>query len=428
VSVSIPTGANAWAVIDLTAIRDNVQTLQTAAPTAQVMAVVKADGYGHGLVPAARAALAGGATWLGTAQADEALALRAAGITDTRILTWLHTPDIEFSSLIAADIDVSISAAWSLDGVADAARTLGRAARVHLLVDTGLGRNGIMPAELPEVALHAARLQAEGFIKVVGLWSHLAYADEPGHPAIEAQREVFDWADAALEVAGLHPEVRHIANSAATLTAPELHYDLVRPGIAIYGFSPVPQATPASGFMLRPAMTLQARLATVKEAPAGHGVSYSHLYSTSEATRLGVVPLGYADGIPRHASGDSVGSGGPVLVGDRVLRVAGRVCMDQFMLDLGPNAAEQAGSIVTLFGATDGLTAGAVTPSAEDWAEAAETISYEIVTRIGSRVPRIYADEADATASTRGKQENPLGVGASEAMELGGYDEESGHE
>jgi len=299
----------ARAVVDLAAIRDNVRALRRAAASSALMAVVKADAYGHGLVPSAWAALAGGATWLGVAQADEALALRAAGITadDARILTWLHAPGVDFAPLLDADVDVSISAPWALDGVAAAARATGRAARVHLKVDTGLGRNGIMPADLPDAAALAARLQAQGAVRVIGLWTHLAYADEPGHPTIAAQRVVLDDAARVLDAAGLDVEVRHAANSAATLTAPELHYDLVRPGIAVYGFSPVPQVTPASGFGLRPAMTLQARLATVKDVPGGHGVSYAHQYVTPADTRLGVVPIGYADGVPRHASG---GGGG----------------------------------------------------------------------------------------------------------------------
>ena len=272
----------------------------------------------------------------------------------------------------------------------------------------GLGRNGIMPADLPAAVAAAASLQAEEAVRVVGLLTHLAYADQPGHPTIAAQRVVLDDAARVLDAAGIAVEVRHAANSAATLTAPELHYDLVRPGIAVYGFSPVPQVTPASGFGLRPAMTLQAQLATVKDVPAGHGVSYAHQYVTPAATRLGVVPIGYADGIPRHASGSQApGSGGPVYVGGppsagigepqagdpnggRVLRVAGRVCMDQVVLDLGAYAAEQPGDVVTLFGSTDGLGHGAHVPSAEDWAAAAGTISYEIVSRVGSRIPRVY--------------------------------------
>lgn len=398
----------ARAVVDLDAIRDNVRALRTTAPTAQVMAVVKADAYGHGLAPSARAALAGGATWLGAAQSVEALAIRAAVGPGPRILTWLYAPGAPLADLVRADVDVAVAAAWALDEVADGARTAGRAARVHLKVDTGLGRNGIMPADLPAVLDRAAALRAEGTLAVVGLMSHFALADEPDDPSVKMQAHVFEEALRTVEAAGIDLEVRHIANSAATLTNPAAHYDLVRPGIAVYGLSPVPQLGAPGDYGLRPAMTLEARLATVKRVPEGHGVSYGHFYVTPQDTVLGVVPLGYSDGIPRHASGGSLGPGGPVLVGGavddvaapatglgtaRVLRVAGRVCMDQIMLDLGPYASEQAGDVVTLFGASDGL-ARAGAPNAEDWAQAAGTISYEIVTRLGARVPRVYVGTA----------------------------------
>jgi alanine racemase len=293
---------------------------------------------------------------------------------------------------------------------------------VQLKVDTGLGRNGVTPADLPALAARAAALQSAGEIAVTGVWTHFAYADSPGHPTIAQQKLVFDEAVRTVEAAGIEVEFRHMANSAATLTAPAMHYDLVRPGLAVYGLSPVPRQAQPSDFGLRPAMTVQAHLATVKDVPAGQGLSYGHAYVTGEATRIGVVPMGYADGVPRHASGGTIhptgvlpavrapagtpermGVGGPVLVGEpgtggRVLRVAGRVCMDQFMLDLGPASASAGGDVVTLFGASDGLArvpnAEAV-PNAQDWAEAAGTISYEIVTRIGARVPRVYLAEGD---------------------------------
>ncbi len=395
--VSFPPGVPARAVVDLDAIRDNVRALRDHARSSDVMAVVKADGYGHGMVPAARAALAGGATWLGVATADEALALRAGGVTadDARLLVWLLVPGAPFADLVRADVDVTVAAPWALDELAAGARAAGRAARVHLKVDTGLSRNGVTPAGLPDVARRARALEASGELRVVGVFSHLACADEPGHPSVARQATAFDDAVRVVEAAGLRPEVRHLANSAATLTAPGLHHDLVRPGIAVYGLSPVPQAGAPGDYGLRPAMTLEARLATVKAVPAGEGVSYGHLYTTPRDTVLGLVPLGYADGIPRHASGGSAGEGGPVAAGTgdarRVLRVAGRVCMDQVVLDLGPGATEAPGDVVTLFGASDGVAHGADVPNAEDWARAAGTISYEIVTRIGARVPRVYA-------------------------------------
>ena len=378
-------------VVDLAAIRSNVRALAAHAPTAQVMAVVKADAYGHGLVPSARAAVEGGATWLGTAQVSEALALRAAGVVVPRILTWLYAPGAPLREAVDADVDVSVSAPWALDELAAAARAAGRPARAHLKVDTGLGRNGLTPADLAAILPEVLRLRAEGAVEVVGLWSHLAFADEPEHPTVKHQGEVFADALRTVEGAGVALEVRHLANSAATLTTPAAHYDLVRPGIAVYGLSPVPQLGDHDDYGLVPAMTLEAELANVKAVPGGHGVSYAHQYVTTHDTVLGLVPLGYADGIPRHASGTQEQPGGPVRVGGRTLGVAGRVCMDQVVLDLGPGATEQAGDRVELFGT--GRDGG---PTAQDWAVAAGTISYEIVTRIGARVPRVHVDSERA--------------------------------
>ncbi len=378
----------ARAVVDLGAIRSNVQALAAHAPTAQVMAVVKADGYGHGLLPTARAAVDGGATWLGAAQADEALALRAAGLT-CRVLTWLYAPGVPMEALLEADVDVAIAAPWAVDVVVAAARRTGRTARVHLKVDTGLGRNGLTPADLPGVLDAALRAQAEGAVHVTGVWSHFALADEPEHPTERRQAEVFADVVRLVEGAGATLEVRHLANSAATLTNPAVHYDLVRPGLAVYGLSPVPQLGGPQAYGLTPAMTLEADLATVKRVPGGHGVSYAHAYVTPAETVLGVVPIGYADGVPRHASGSlPQRPGGPVRVGGRRTAVAGRVCMDQFVVDLGPDARDVAGDRVEPFGT--GADGG---PTAEEWAQAAGTIAYEIVTRVGARVPRVYLGE-----------------------------------
>lgn len=380
----------ARALVDLAAIRSNAAALAAHAPTAQVMAVVKADAYGHGLVPSATAALAGGATWLGAAQVPEALALRRAGI-GARVLTWLYAPGAPLREAVEADVDLSVAAPWALDEVVAAARAAGRPARVHLKVDTGLGRNGLTPPDLGELLPAAMRAQAEGAVEVVGVWSHLAFADEPQHPTVRGQARVFADAVATVEAAGAHLEVRHLANSAATLTTPDVHYDLVRPGLAVYGLSPVPQLGGPADFGLVPAMTLEAELATVKRLPAGHGVSYAHQYVTTQDTWVGVVPIGYADGVPRHASGSQERPGGPVRVGGRTLGVAGRVCMDQVVVDLGPDATERAGDRVELFGT--GADGG---PTAQDWAQAAGTISYEIVTRVGARVPRVHVDSAGA--------------------------------
>jgi alanine racemase len=272
-----------------------------------------------------------------------------------------------------------------LADILTAARDVGRAARIHLKVDTGLGRNGLMPQALAGMldTLHSG--QAEGLCKVVGVWSHLAWADDPGHPTVQHQHEVFADAVELVERAGFDIQVRHLSNSAATLTDPSIRYDLVRPGLAVYGLSPVPQVGDSGHFGLRPAMRLEADLALTKTVDAGSGVSPGHEYVTPAQTVLGLVPIGYADGVPRHASGTLKGLGAPVQVGARRLGVAGRVCMDQFMLDLGPDASEVAGETVVLFGSGENGE-----PTAQDWAAAVGTISYEIVTRIGAQVPRVY--------------------------------------
>ncbi|MFJ5936355.1 alanine racemase [Streptomyces sp. NPDC003444] len=378
-----PPPRRARAEIDLGALRANVRTLRArVAPHVRIMAVVKADAYGHGAVRCARAALEAGADWLGTATPHEALALRAAGITDVPVMCWLWTPGDPWEQGIEAGLDMSVSGMWALREVVAAARATGKGARVQLKADTGLGRNGCQPADWPELVGEALKAEAEGLLKVTGLWSHLACADEPHHPSIAAQLDVFRSMLDYAEKAGVDPEVRHIANSPATLTLPESHFDLVRPGIAVYGISPSPELGTSAELGLRPVMSLKAGVALVKQVPAGHGVSYGHHYVTDGETTLGLVPVGYADGVPRHASGR-----GPVLVGDTVRTIAGRVAMDQFVLDLGGETPEP-GTEAVLFGPGDRGE-----PTAEDWAVAADTIAYEIVTRIGARVPRVYLGE-----------------------------------
>jgi alanine racemase len=371
----------ARAEIDLGALRDNVRALRArVGPGVALMAVVKSDAYGHGMVPCARAALDAGAQWLGTATPQEALALRAAGV-EGRLMCWLWTPGDPWREGIEADLDMSVSGMWALREVTAAAREAGRCARIQLKADTGLGRNGCQPADWPELVAAALAAEAAGEAKVTGLWSHFACADEPGHPSIGQQLDVFHEMLAYAEKEGVTPEVRHIANSAATLTVPESRFDLVRAGVATYGISPSPALGTSGDFGLRPVMTLSASVALVKEVPEGHGVSYGHQYRTPAGTTLGLVPLGYGDGIPRHASGR-----GPVLVGGAWRRVAGRIAMDQFVVDLGGDAVEP-GSPAVLFGPGDHGE-----PTAQDWADAAGTIAYEIVTRIGPRVPRVHVD------------------------------------
>ncbi|MEU2788204.1 alanine racemase [Streptomyces sp. NPDC007100] len=381
------TATRARAAIDLAAVRSNVRALRARAPRAELMAVVKSDGYGHGAVRCGRAAREAGATWLGTALPEEAFALRAAGDTG-RLMCWLWTPGGPWRQAVEEDVDVSVSALWALREVSDAARACGRTARVQLKVDTGLGRSGCQPADWPELVAAARAAEAEGAIRVTGVWSHFACADEPGHPSIDAQLAVFAEARAVAERAGLDPEVYHHANTPALLSLPQAHFDLVRAGIGVYGVSPSPEMGVPEDYGLRPVMTLEASLASVKQVPGGHGVSYGHHYTTSGDTTLALVPLGYADGIPRHASGS-----GPVLVAGKWRTVAGRIAMDQFVVDLGGDSA-QVGDVAVLFGPGDRGE-----PTAEDWARATGTIGYEIVTRIGTRVPRVYLDERADTGS-----------------------------
>ncbi|MER8008468.1 alanine racemase [Streptomyces sp. NPDC094149] len=382
-TASAPTAPlRARAEIDLAALRANVRTLRALAPGAQLMAVVKSEAYGHGAVRCARAAVEAGAGWLGTATPEEALALRRAGLPG-RIMCWLWTPGGPWREAVEADIDVSVSGMWALAEVTSAARAAGVPARVQLKADTGLGRNGCQPGEdWAELVAEALRAEADGVLRITGLWSHFACADEPGHPSIAAQLALFREMVGYAERQGVRPEVRHIANSPATLTVPDSHFDLVRTGIALYGISPSPELGTPADFGLRPVMTLSANLALVKHVPGGHGVSYGHHYVTSGRTTLGLVPLGYADGIPRHASGN-----GPVLVGGKWRTVAGRIAMDQFVVDLGGDEPP-VGAEAVLFGPGDRGE-----PTAEDWAQAAGTIAYEIVTRIGMRVPRVYVNE-----------------------------------
>jgi len=361
------------AEVDLAAIRHNVRRLDEATGEAALMVVVKADGYGHGMLPVARAARAAGAPWLGVAVLEEALRLRHAGDTG-RLLCWLAVPGEPFDAAIERDIDLTASSVAQLHEIAAAARRTGRRARVQLKVDTGLSRNGV-PFEQWQSLLDAATGSVAD-VEVTGIWSHLACADEPEHPANDTQERLLREAVDAAHAAGLRPLV-HLANSAAALTRPSAHFDLVRCGIAAYGLSPIPQLASSRQLGLRPAMTLRTKLAAVRRVEAGRGISYGHTAVTERATTLGLVPAGYADGIARHASDRA-----QVMVNRMRRPVRGRVCMDQFVVDLGDLAAA-AGDEVVLFGPGDRAE-----PTAQDWADAAGTISYEVVSRLGGRIVR----------------------------------------
>ena len=370
-------------VVDLDAIAANTAALRerVARP---LMAVVKADGYGHGLVPAARAALAGGADALGVTVLEEALALRAAGVT-APVLSWQHAPGEDYAAALAADVELSVNAGWALAEVVDAARATGRTARVQLFVDTGLSREGATPADWPALVAAAVRAQEDGDVVVTGLWSHLAHADAPTHPTIAAQVAVFEEATALAREAGLTEARRHLANSAATIALPHTWYDMVRPGVAVYGLDPL-GGDPAQ-YGLRPAMTVRARVALTKRVPAGTGVSYGHTHHTAAETTLALVPVGYADGVPRAG-----GNRAPVLAGGAQRTIAGRVCMDQFVLEVGDDEIAP-GDEVVLWGPGD-----AGEPTAQDWADVLDTIHYELVTRVGGRFTRVHTGSAGVPA------------------------------
>lgn len=366
----------AEALVDLAAVRHNVGVLKAAAPAAALMAVVKADGYGHGAVPVAKAAMAAGASWLGVCTIEEALDLRSAGLT-APALSWLHLPDDDFAAAIGADVDLSVASREHLDAVLAGARKAQRPARLHLKIDTGLTRNGAQPRDWPELLDAVAKAVADGTAQVVAVWSHLAHADAPHHPTLDRQAARLNDAWQAARDRGFDP-IRHLANSAATLTRPDLHFDLVRPGIAVYGLDPL--ARPVRESPLRPAMTLRARVALVKRVPPGEGVSYGHAWTTTRETTLALVPVGYADGVPRRLGRDGQMR---VLLGAQLRPVVGRVCMDQVVVDCGDDPIH-AGDDVVLFGPGEHGE-----PTAQDWADELDAIHYEVVTGVhGRRVTR----------------------------------------
>jgi alanine racemase len=364
-------------VVDLAAIRHNVRLLKELTGTL-LMTVVKADGYGHGLAESARAAREGGADWLGVATIDEALELRASGDTG-RALCWLTVPGDDWGAAVERDVDVTAYSVEHLDAIAAAVAGTGRRARVQLKVDTGLHRGGAPLDHWAQVVARARQGEQDRSWVVTGVWSHFSSSDEPDDPANDEQERVYLDALAGAEAAGLDPEVRHLANSAAAILRPSSRLDLVRCGIASYGLDPAPGVSPELG--LRPAMTARATLAMVKRVEAGGSVSYGRTWTADHPTTLGLVPAGYADGLPRVG-----GNHAEVQVAGRRCKVRGRICMDQLVVDLD-GEDPGAGADVTVFG-----TGAHGEPTAQDWAEACGTISYEIVTRIGGRFTRRHVD------------------------------------
>ena len=361
----------AEANIDLTAIAANVKKLKATAGT-ELMAVVKADAYGHGLVPVANAALNAGASWLGVALVEEAHSLRAAGVT-APLLAWLVPPGSNYAAAIDANIDLAIP---SLDIFREIVAT-GKRARVHIEVDTGMTRGGFLEEWSEFLKSDFSK------VEVVGVFSHFARADEVSEKQNQDQLANFNNAMADLAAVGVTPKLKHLANSAATLTNQSAAFDLVRTGIAMYGLTPdLENLGTSKSLGLLAAMQVRAKLHLVKKVPANSPVGYGATESTSHDTVLGVVAMGYADGIPRVAK-----AAGVFFAGKRC-PIIGRVSMDQFVVDLGPETAAKAGDYVVIF--NDGA-AGEFT--AEDWGTASGSINYEMTTRIGPRVPRIYSHE-----------------------------------
>ncbi|MDP9020782.1 MAG: alanine racemase [Actinomycetota bacterium] len=375
----------AWAEVDLDAVAANVRALVATAAPAAVCAVVKADGYGHGAVPVAEAALAAGASWLGVAMSAEAAPLRAAGI-DAPILLLAEPAPAEVDDAVALRVRPTVYTRSGIDGVADAAARAGApAVPVHLKVDTGMHRVGAEPAGAP--ALAAAALRRPELV-LEGVWTHCAVADEPGNPFTVRQAERFEAVLAELRSAGVRPALVHAANSAAALDHPRLRHDLVRCGITVYGLEPSPALH--DRIQLRPALSLRARVSLVKVVPAGEGVSYGLRYRRATDSVVATVPLGYADGVPRRLSA----VGGEVLLGGRRRPLAGTVTMDQILVDCGPAGEASADSVrcgdeVVLLGEQGGERIGA-----EEWAARLDTIPYEVVCGISPRVPRRYRRSA----------------------------------
>lgn len=376
-ATSLTPHASPQAVVDLGAIDHNVHLLREHAGGARVMAVVKADGYGHGAVEVGTAALAAGAAELGVVTIAEAVALRAGGIT-APVLCWLHPPGTDFTPALENDVQIAVSAVRQLDDVLAAVRQTGRVATVTVKVDTGLSRNGVSPADFPAMVAALARAQTDGAIRVRGIMSHLVHGDDPDNPFNEMQGKRLTAMREQAAEQGVVFEVAHIANSPAAMTRPDLAFDMVRPGIAVYGLSPIPEL---GDMGLIPAMTVKCPVALVRSVHAGDGVSYGHRWIADRDTTLALLPVGYADGIFRSLSGRI-----EVLIKGRRRQAVGRICMDQFVVDLGPDATDVAeGDDAILFGPG---TQGEQT--AQDWAELLGTINYEVATSPRGRIARTY--------------------------------------
>ena len=373
--------SRASAEINLSAITQNFKSIKSRT-TADVLAVVKADAYGHGLIPVSKALEEAGADWFGTALLEEAINLRKAGILKP-IISWLTPLGEDFKSAIDLDIDLGIPSIDLLDEVIKAASLTGKTARIHLEIDTGMSRGGVLSEwdQLIKSVLAGVNLKQ---LKVIGIWSHFARADEPDELMNQEQLSLFEEKVNQAKAAGIDAQFIHIANSAALFTNKGSHKNIIRSGIALFGLSPdIKTIGDSSSLGLKPAMKLKAKLNLVKDVSAGSSVGYGGTAVIKSDTKLGVVALGYADGIPRNTNNLA-----GVFVAKKRAPIIGRVSMDQFVVDLGITSTAKTGDEVIIFG--DG-SSGEYT--VDEWAKAANTINYEIITRIGPRVPRIYPRE-----------------------------------
>lgn len=371
------------ALISRNAFRNNVAVIREHTDST-IMAIVKADAYGHGIETITRWAWDEGITWFGVAQLHEALALREK-FTEGRVLSWMYAPGADFRRALKANLDLSIGASWVREEIAQAARDTGIVARVHINIDTGMSRGGYSLEALAEELPLLRALQDEGIVEYTGLWTHLACADALDSSVTDQQLERFEHARAMIDGAGLPVEFCHVAASGGILWHPESHYNMVRPGILLYGLSPEPSVASGADLGLRPVMQLEADVMIARDVPSGVGISYGHTFVTEKPAHLGVLPIGYADGLPRQASNNVVvGIKDPQTGAVHEARNRGVICMDQFIVE---GDAVQPGATAVLFG-----DAAAGYPPVEQWSDAARSINYEIVTQIGIRVPRVIVD------------------------------------
>jgi alanine racemase len=366
-------------IIDLDAIVDNFENFKNRAGGARVLAVVKANAYGHGLYEVALKLETAKVDYFGLADVDEALHLREGGI-ETPVLAWLHDPNDRFTEALDANVDLGVANIEQLERIADAARITGKVAKLHLKVDTGLSRNGSSIEEWPALVAATIDLVGQGLVETVGVFSHLSSTSEADD---RAQIAAFDAAVEQARALGLEFELRHLTASDGTLSYPEANYEMVRIGVGLYGLSPFADHHSAE-YALRPAMTAKALVTQVKRVQAGAGISYGYLARTNAETTLALVPVGYAEGLPRNASGKA-----EVSINGKRYKIESRIAMDQFVIDVGDDEVV-AGDEVVIFG-----DPASGVPSADDLAAAADTINYEIVTRMGGRFRVTYLGAID---------------------------------